>query len=188
MIFASGNGSNAQRIIDYFKDNQDVQVALILTNNPKAYVLNHAKKANISAFSFNHTAFYDMDHVLNLVNIAQADLIILAGFLWLFPKKILDLYPKKVINIHPALLPNFGGKGMYGMHVHKAVCDFAKAQKEQFFSGITIHYVTPEYDKGAILFQAKVEVVSGETPESLAKKVRALEHEHFPKVIERLLN
>jgi len=188
VIFASGNGSNAQCVIDYFNKKKSAQTSLILSNNPKAVVLQRAKKANIPAFSFNRAAFYHSNQILNLLKTTNPDLIILAGFLWLFPKNIIDLFPKKIINIHPALLPDFSGKGMYGIHVHKAVCTFAKAHTAPVFSGISVHYVTPEYDEGTIIFQEKVKVALDETPESLAKKVQALEHKHLPKVIEELLN
>jgi len=187
VIFASGNGTNAQRIIDYFQDRTDTQVVQILSNNKNAKVLERAKAASVAAFSFNKIAFYKQDHVLHLLQGVAPDLIVLAGFLWLFPKKIIQAFPNKVINIHPALLPQFGGKGMYGKYVHEAVCAFAKAQKDPVSSGITIHYVTPEYDEGAIIFQATVLVSPEETPESLAEKIHKLEHQHFPIVIDKLL-
>jgi len=187
-IFASGNGTNAQRIIDHFKGRKDAEVVLILSNKKQAKVLERAKEASIPALSFNRPALYDSDIILNILEDIQPDLIVLAGFLWLFPDKIINLFPNKVINIHPALLPQFGGKGMYGMHVHRAVCAFAKAQKETVYSGISIHYVTSKYDEGALIFQAKIPVSANETPETLAKKIHLLEHEHFPEVIERLLN
>ena len=187
VIFASGNGTNAQRIIDYFQGRTDTQVVQILSNNKDAKVLERAKAASVAAFSFNKIALYNRDDVLHLVKSAKPDLIVLAGFLWLFPKKIIEAFPNKIINIHPALLPQFGGKGMYGKYVHEAVCAFAKAQNEAVLSGITIHYVTPEYDKGAIIFQATVPVAPEETPESLAKKIHTLEQQHFPIVIDTLL-
>lgn len=184
VIFASGNGTNAQRIIEYFLGRTDARVVQVLSNNKDAKVLDRAKSLAVPAFSFNRPAFYKSDDVLNLVQSTKPDLIVLAGFLWLFPEKIIQAFPNKVINIHPALLPNFGGKGMYGMNVHKAVSAFAKAQpNKKTFTGITIHKVTPEYDKGDFLFQAKVEVTENDDPESIAKKVHELEYEHFPKVI-----
>ena len=188
VIFASGNGTNAQRIIDHFKGRTDAQVVQVLSNNKDAKVLERATKSKISALSFNRTALYDTDHVTHLLQAAQPDLIVLAGFLWLFPEKIINLFPDQIINIHPALLPNFGGKGMYGKYVHEAVYAFAKAYKDQTtYTGITIHKVTPEYDKGTYIFQEKVAISQEDTPETIAQKVHQLEYEHFPVVIEKLL-
>lgn len=188
VIFASGNGTNAQRIIDHFKGRTDAQVVQVLSNNKDAKVLERATKSKISAFSFNRTALYATDHVADLLQAIQPDLIVLAGFLWLFPEKIINLFPNQIINIHPALLPDFGGKGMYGKHVHEAVYAFAKAHKgETTYTGITIHKVTPEYDKGVYIFQEKVVVTQKDTPETIAQKVHQLEYEHFPVVIEKLL-
>ena len=182
VIFASGSGSNAQQITEFFQDRKDAQVVQILSNKNTAKVLERANNLKISAFSFNRSAFYDTDQVLNLVKSTQPDLIVLAGFLWLFPQNIIEAYPGKIINIHPALLPAYGGKGMYGANVHKAVV--AAGEKE---SGITIHEVTSEYDKGTILFQAKTQLESDETPDSLAAKIHELEYEHFPRVIAEIL-
>ena len=192
MIFASGNGTNAQRIIEFFQDRTDAQVVQVLSNNPRAKVLQRASALDVAALSFNRKAFYKSDDVLALLKAAQPDVIILAGFLWLFPEKIISAFPDKVINIHPALLPDFGGKGMYGMNVHEAVYAFAKAQhdknpSQKIYTGITIHKVTPEYDKGDFLFQAKVEVTQEDTPEAIAEKIHQLEHAHFPKVIAEFL-
>ena len=188
VIFASGNGTNAQRIINHFKGSTDTQVVQVLSNNKDAKVLERANKSKISAISFNRTALYETDDIARLLQVTQPDLIVLAGFLWLFPEKIINLFPDQIINIHPALLPDFGGKGMYGKHVHAAVYAFAKAHKgKKTFTGITIHKVTPEYDKGAYIFQEKVEVTQEDTPETIAQKVHQLEHEHFPVVIEKLL-
>lgn len=184
VIFASGNGTNAQRIIEYFKGRTDAKVVQVLSNNKNAKVLDRASAQSVPAFSFNRFAFYKSDDVLHLVQSAQPDLIVLAGFLWLFPKKIIQAFPDKVINIHPALLPDFGGKGMYGKFVHEAVYTFAKSHPNTpFYTGITIHMVTPEYDKGEFLFQARVKVTEKDTPESIAEKVHQLEYEHFPEVI-----
>lgn len=181
VIFASGNGTNAQRIIEYFQG-KDVTIALVLSNRATAKVLERANKLDISAISFNRTALYKTDQILAILDKINPNLIVLAGFLWLFPENILKTFPNKVINIHPALLPDFGGTGMYGDHVHKAI--IAAAKKE---SGITIHYVTPEYDKGNVIFQAKTPISEDETAETLAEKIHQLEYEHFPKVIEKLL-
>lgn len=193
VIFASGNGTNAQRIIEYFRDRTDAQVVQVLTNNPRAKVLERATKLDVPALSFNRKAFYKSDDVLHLLTATKPDLIVLAGFLWLFPEKIISAFPDKVINIHPALLPNFGGKGMYGMNVHEAVYAFAKAEHlknptQKIHTGITIHKVTPEYDKGDFLFQSKVEVTPEDTPEAIAEKIHQLEYTHFPEVIAKFLS
>ncbi len=182
IIFASGSGSNAQRITEFFQDRKDAEVVQILSNKNTAKVLERANNLKISAFSFNRSAFYDTDQVLNLVKATQPDLIVLAGFLWLFPQNIIEAYPGKIINIHPALLPAYGGKGMYGANVHKAVV--AAGEKE---SGITIHEVTAEYDKGAVIFQATTQLEPEETAASLAVKIHELEYEHFPRVIAEIL-
>ncbi|MEZ7494674.1 phosphoribosylglycinamide formyltransferase [Leeuwenhoekiella aequorea] len=182
VIFASGSGSNAQRIAEYFKERNDARVDLILSNKPTAKVLERATKLDISSFSFNKKAFYETNHVSKLLDAIQPDLIVLAGFLWLFPKAIIKSYEGKIINIHPALLPSYGGKGMYGANVHNAVV--AAKEKE---SGISIHYVTENYDEGAIIFQAKTKLDSEETADSLAAKIHNLEYEHFPRVIAALL-
>ncbi|MGB3775204.1 MAG: phosphoribosylglycinamide formyltransferase, partial [Leeuwenhoekiella sp.] len=170
VIFASGNGSNAQRIIEHF-EGKNVEIALILTNKPTAYVLKRADNLQVNAISFNRKTFYKSDIILTILKGINPDLIVLAGFLWLFPENILKTYPEKVINIHPALLPDFGGKGMYGDRVHKAVIASAKEE-----SGITIHYVSPRYDEGNIIFQATTVISNGETAETLAEKVHALEY------------
>lgn len=189
MIFASGNGTNAQRIIEYFRDRTDAQVVQVLTNNPRAKVLQRASALSVPALSFNREAFYKTNHVLDILKSIEPDVIVLAGFLWLFPEKIISAFPGKVINIHPALLPDFGGKGMYGKYVHEAVYAFAKANTEKkIYTGITIHKVTPEYDKGNVLFQAKVLVTKEDTPETIAEKVRILEHNYFSIVIHDLLS
>ena len=188
VIFASGNGTNAQRIIDHFKGRTDIEVVQVLSNKKSAKVLERATASDISAINFDRNDFYKTDTILDLLKNTKPDIIVLAGFLWLFPEKIINAFPDSVINIHPALLPNFGGKGMYGKYVHEAVYAFAKANPEQkTYTGITIHKVTPEYDKGKYLFQAKVEVTPKDTPETIAKKVHILEHKHFPEVIESLL-
>jgi phosphoribosylglycinamide formyltransferase-1 len=188
VIFASGNGTNAQRIINHFKGRTDAQVVQVLSNNKDAKVLERANSHKISAISFNRIALYDTAHVSQLLQAIQPDLIVLAGFLWLFPEKIINLFPDQIINIHPAVLPDFGGKGMYGRHVQEAVYAFAKANKgKKTYTGITIHKVTAQYDEGAYLFQEKVEVTQEDTPESIAQKVHTLEHEHFPIVIDKLL-
>nr|WP_253255974.1 phosphoribosylglycinamide formyltransferase [Formosa algae] len=167
----------------YFKSKSNATVTLVLTNNPHAKVLDRCKKLDISALSFNKVAFTKTNDVLNLLKSAQPDLIILAGFLWKFPEQILKAYPNKVINVHPALLPKFGGKGMYGIRVHDAVV----ANKETE-TGITIHYVNENYDEGAIIFQATCPVLSTDSSEDVAAKIHELEMEHFPIIVEKLLS
>ncbi|TWO33817.1 phosphoribosylglycinamide formyltransferase [Seonamhaeicola sediminis] len=182
VIFATGSGSNAENLIRFFQNSDNVSVIQVLTNNPHAKVLDRAKRLKVSALSFNRIAFTQTDHVLNNLKILKPDLIILAGFLWKFPEKILDEFPNKVINVHPALLPKFGGKGMYGMHVHNAV-----VENKEIETGITIHYVNENYDEGATIFQAKCDVLPSDTAENVASKIHELEMEHFPKVVEQLL-
>jgi phosphoribosylglycinamide formyltransferase-1 len=183
VIFASGSGSNAENLIVFFHNRENASVIQVLTNNPHAKVLDRCKKLNISALSFNKMAFSKSEDVLNILKAAEPDLIVLAGFLWKFPEFILKEFPKKVINIHPALLPNYGGKGMYGMNVHSAVV----ANKETE-TGITIHYVNENYDDGAIVFQAKCNVLPTDSAEDVAGKIHLLEMEHFPEVVDNLLN
>jgi phosphoribosylglycinamide formyltransferase-1 len=181
-IFASGSGTNAQRIAEYFKNSPHVTINIILTNRKDAYVIERAKNLGIPAKIFSREDFYKTGDVFQELKRRNIDFIILAGFLWLVPSEIIKAYRGKIINIHPALLPNDGGKGMYGSFVHEAVV----ANKEKF-SGITIHYVNENYDEGDVVFQAKCEVTLQDTPESLAEKIHALEYEHFPKVIEQVL-
>ncbi len=182
VIFASGSGSNAENLIKFFHNRENVSVIQVLTNNPHAKVLERAKKLKVSALSFNRMAFTTTDDVLNLLKASHPDLIILAGFLWKFPKKIIDEFPKKIINIHPALLPKYGGKGMYGIHVHNAVVAHKDTE-----TGITIHYVNENYDEGAIIFQAKCSVSPSDSAEDVAAKIHELEMDHFPKVVDHLL-
>jgi phosphoribosylglycinamide formyltransferase-1 len=181
-IFASGEGTNAQSVIDYFK-NSKVTIALIVCNNPKANVLNRASKNNIPSILIDREIFYNSDYILKKLQDSNIDLIVLAGFLWKIPDNILHSFPNKIINIHPALLPKFGGKGMYGMNVHKAVIEVGEKE-----SGITIHYVNEHYDEGKIILQKKCDVSKNDNAETLAQKVLKLEHEWFPKVIEKVLN
>ncbi|NJW53873.1 phosphoribosylglycinamide formyltransferase [Salinimicrobium sp. CDJ15-91] len=182
VIFASGNGSNAENIIKYFQARDNAKVVAVFSNNRTAKVLRRAHDLEVKALHFDREALYDSDDVLNLLKDMQPDLIVLAGFLWIFPKKILKRFPNKVINIHPALLPKYGGKGMYGMNVHKAILE----QKE-IETGISIHYVNDKYDEGKIIFQATTGIHPDDTVESIAEKIHDLEHENFPKVIEKLL-
>lgn len=181
-IFASGNGSNAERIFDYFVKKKSAEVSLILTNNPTAGVLIRAEKLGVPSVVFNRKEFSELDMISELLLDKQIDLVVLAGFLWLVPNNILSAFRHRIVNIHPALLPKYGGKGMYGEHVHKSVIDSGDSK-----SGITIHYVNEKYDDGQILFQAEVSVESSDTPDSLAAKIHELEYTHFPVVIERIL-
>ena len=183
VIFASGSGSNAENLIKFFQNSDSTSVVQVLTNNQHAKVLDRCKRLKVSAFSFNRTAFTKTDDVLNLLKATKPDLIVLAGFLWKFPEHILEAFPNKVINVHPALLPKYGGKGMYGMHVHEAVV--ANNESE---TGITIHYVNENYDEGAIIFQAKCEVNKKDTVKVVAAKIHELEMKHFPEVVKKLLN
>ena len=182
VIFASGSGSNAENLIRFFQNRDNASVIQVLTNNPHAKVLDRCKKLKVSALSFNKTAFTETDDVLNILKANKPDLIILAGFLWKFPEKILKDFPNKVINVHPALLPKFGGKGMYGMHVHQAVIDNKESE-----TGITIHYVNENYDEGAIIFQEKCKVLASDTAQDVADKIHELEMKHFPEVVNQLL-
>jgi len=182
VIFASGSGTNTQNIVEYFQQGKFAKVVHILTNKKDAKVLERAKALKIKGSSFTKEELNSEKGVLKILKKAKPDLIVLAGFLLKFPDVILKKFPNKVINIHPALLPKFGGKGMYGMNVHQAVVD----QKESE-TGITIHYVNENYDEGAIICQKTVGISDKDSPEEVAKKVHALEYEHFPQVIESLL-
>ncbi|CAL2102470.1 Phosphoribosylglycinamide formyltransferase [Tenacibaculum sp. 190130A14a] len=181
VIFASGSGSNAENIINYFNSSKIATVTHVLSNNEHAKVFERCERLNIEASLFDKENFTKEDTVLNFLHV-EADFIVLAGFLWRIPSKIVEAFPDKIINIHPALLPKFGGKGMYGMHVHKAV----KEQNEPE-TGITIHYVNENYDEGAIIFQASTTLSENDTPETIAAKVHELEYKHFPKVIEEVI-
>jgi phosphoribosylglycinamide formyltransferase 1 len=182
VLFASGSGSNAEKIIKHFKNNTHVKVVAIFSNNPHAKVLDRADFFNIPKVVFDKEDLYSNDTVLDKINEIKPNLIVLAGFLLKFPESVLKNYPNSVINIHPALLPKYGGKGMYGMNIHKAVFD-----NKELETGITIHYVNENYDEGAIIFQKEVSVATCTSPEAVAQKVLALEHEYFPEVIEKLL-
>jgi len=181
-IFASGSGSNAQKIMEHFKRSADAEVVLILTNNPQAYVLQRADNFEIPSHIFSRQEFYETDDVIRILKNLQVDLIVLAGFLWLVPQSLLNAFPNKIINLHPALLPKYGGKGMYGDNVHKAV--LANNEEE---SGITIHFVNDKFDEGEIIHQSKFRIEPGDNLEMVKFKGQQLEHQHFPKVIETLL-
>ena len=181
-IFASGGGSNARKIIEHFKESPIGRVVLVVSNKKDAGVLNIAADNNIPTHLLTRAGFYETKEILKLLDEYQIDLIVLAGFLWLVPGYLIQAFPKKIVNIHPALLPSYGGKGMYGAHVHAAVK--AAGEKE---SGITIHFANEHYDAGDIIFQTTCALDETDTPETIARKVLTLEHEHFPKVIEQLL-
>lgn len=177
-IFASGSGSNAENIIQYFAQKPQFCVKSVFCNVPDAYVLERAKKYRIPSFVFNREEFRNPDKVFRQLQEQEIDFIVLAGFLWLMPSFITAAWPNKIVNIHPALLPAYGGKGMYGHHVHEAV--IAAGEKE---SGITIHYDNDHYDQGAIIFQAKCPVLPTDTPDDLAARVHELEYRYFPQII-----
>jgi len=181
-IFASGTGSNTRKILEHFTHHPSVQIALIVSNKPGAGVLEIAKEYDIPTLIIEKERFFRGDTYLQEFRSAHIDLIVLAGFLWKIPAALIAAYPNKIINIHPALLPKYGGKGMYGQFVHESVIH--AGEKE---SGITIHYVDDKYDHGSILFQAKCPVLETDTPGILAQKIHQLEHQHFPAVIEKLL-
>ncbi len=181
-IFASGTGTNAENIIKYFSTKNSARVILVLSNKSHAPVLERAAKFNIETGFFDRHQFYDTEEVVNLLLKKKTDLIVLAGFLWLVPDNILTLFRGRILNIHPALLPSYGGKGMYGDRVHKAV--IAAGEEE---SGITVHYVNEVYDSGDIIFQARCKVYPDDDIHSLAERVHSLEYEHYPAVIERFV-
>lgn len=179
-IFASGGGTNAENIVKYFAGSETAEVSLILSNKPDAYVLERARRLGIESLAFSKADFFESDRVVQLLKAHKIDWVILAGFLWLVPGNLLEAFPDRIINIHPSLLPKFGGKGMYGGRVHEAVVAAGESS-----SGITIHLVNQEYDKGRVLFQASCPVLKNETPETLADKIHALEYQHYPSVIEK---
>ncbi|HMU45016.1 MAG TPA: phosphoribosylglycinamide formyltransferase [Chitinophagaceae bacterium] len=181
-IFASGTGSNAEKIIDHFRRHRQVSISLIVSNNPEAGVLKIARKENIPSLVIEKESFLKGDAYVDELKKHGIDFIVLAGFLWKIPLTLIKAYPGKIINIHPALLPKFGGKGMYGRHVHEAVMASGEQQ-----SGITIHFVDEIYDHGKIIFQASCPVKKDDTAHSLSARVLQLEHEHYPLIIEELL-
>jgi phosphoribosylglycinamide formyltransferase 1 len=182
-LFASGSGSNVQVIAEYFIKSKSAEINCILTNNRDAYVLTRSQSLNIQSFIFTKDDLYNNSRILDLLNQRKIDFIVLAGFLWLMPDSIVNAFSGRIVNIHPALLPKYGGKGMYGMKVHQSVID--NKEKE---SGITIHYVNEKYDDGDIILQVKCNVDPNDTAESLAQKIHVLEHTHYPLVIDRLIS
>lgn len=181
-IFASGSGTNAENFIRYFAHHSSIEVSLIVSNKADAYVLNRARKHNIPAEVIPAAQWKDKEVTEKVFEKYSIDFIVLAGYLLLIPQWLIDKYPDKIINIHPALLPSYGGKGMYGDNVHRAVLE-ARDRK----SGITIHYVNGRYDEGDIIFQTQCEVTPDDTPKSLAEKVHDLEYKHYPKVAEEVI-
>ena len=181
-IFASGSGSNAEKICEYFSNRTDVEVSLILTNNPQAGVIQRARKLHIPVVVFDRKTFYETNRILNLLQNDGIDFIVLAGFMMLIPEFLVKGYPDRMVNIHPALLPKHGGKGMYGHFVHEAVVEAKDKQ-----SGITIHFVNEHYDEGNIIFQASCDVTPTDSAEDVAKKVQALEHQYYPSIIDEVV-
>ena len=181
-ILASGSGTNAENIIKYFSNRMSAKVTFVLSNKREALVLKRSTALNVESAFFDRNDFYASPKVLEMIVSRNIDFIVLAGFLWLVPENILKAYKGRIINIHPALLPSYGGRGMYGEKVHSAV--IANRDKE---SGITIHYVNEKYDEGDIIFQARCNIETTDTPETLAKKIHSLEYRHFPVVIEELI-
>lgn len=179
---ASGAGSNAQRIIEYFKENSRASVVLVGCNNPDALVLKKTSDLGVASFVFNKNELTSLSFVLDKLLAERVDLVVLAGFLLMVPKSLVRAFANRIINVHPALLPKFGGKGMYGKYVHQAVIDAQEGE-----SGITIHYVNERYDEGAIIFQAKCDVSEDDDAKTLEKKIRALEHEHYAKTIDEII-
>jgi phosphoribosylglycinamide formyltransferase-1 len=182
-IFASGSGSNAENIIRYFSTKESAKVTLVLSNNSQAFVLKRAESLNVKSVFFDRDNFYKSDKIINILLEEKIEFIVLAGFLWLVPDNIINIYAGRIVNIHPALLPKYGGKGMYGDAVHKAVIE--NREKE---SGITIHLVNNEYDRGDIIFQARCTIEPHDDYASLINKIHSLEYEHFPRVIEEVIN
>lgn len=181
-IFASGSGSNAENIINFFNNDPEVQIRLIISNKSDAFVLERAKNLRIKSAIFSNSDFRETSKVLNFLKSESIDLVVLAGFLIKVPINLIEAFPNKIINIHPALLPKYGGRGMYGNNVHKAVVE--AGEKE---SGITIHYINEEYDEGNIIFQAKCDISDSDTFSNVAEKVHALEYKYFPKIIKQVI-
>jgi phosphoribosylglycinamide formyltransferase-1 len=181
-IFASGSGTNAEQIVRYFSRDASHSVKMILSNKADAYVLERAQKLSVPVMVFDRNLFYKTRQVLDALNDSAIDVLVLAGFLWLVPDYLLITFPQRIINIHPALLPDFGGKGMYGMRVHEAVIREGRQK-----SGITIHLIDEEYDHGKVLFQAECPVLPHDTPEELAARIHQLEHRYYPEIIKNYL-
>ena len=181
-IFASGSGTNAENIIRHFQGNKDVNVALVVSNKPDAYVLVRAANLHVPSLTLTREEFAQGERLAALMKERGINFIVLAGFLLRVPEALIEAYPGRIVNIHPALLPKYGGKGMYGDRVHRAVVEAGERE-----SGITIHLIDEQYDRGTTVFQAKCPVLPGDTPDDVAHKVHALEYAHYPEVIERLV-
>jgi phosphoribosylglycinamide formyltransferase-1 len=182
-IFASGAGTNAQKLIDYFRHSSAATVSLIACNKPGAGVLDIAQREGISTLLLEKEPFLRGDAYLPQLKERGIDFIVLAGFLWKVPQALINAYPKRIVNIHPALLPKFGGKGMYGQYVHEAVLQAGERE-----SGITIHYVDEHYDNGDIIFQTACPILDDDTPETIARRIHQLEHLHYPRVVEEIIS
>ena len=181
-VLVSGSGSNAENLVNYFRKGDLARVSIILSNKKDAFALVRAQRLGVPSLYFDRNDFYNSSKILETLKEQEIDWIVLAGFLWLVPSDILAAYEGRIVNIHPALLPKYGGKGMYGMKVHCAVVENGERE-----TGITIHYVNSRYDEGGMIFQAKTEVLPTDTPEMVAEKVHALEYEHFPKVVAQII-
>jgi phosphoribosylglycinamide formyltransferase-1 len=181
-IFASGSGSNAQKLMEHFKRSNEIEISLVLTNNADAYVLQRADNFEIPTHIFDKNEFYKTDEIIDLLKNLEIDFVVLAGFLWLIPKNLIHAYPGRIVNIHPAILPKFGGKGMYGDHVHNAV--MAAGETE---GGITIHYVDENYDEGEYIYQARYRIDKNDNLEMVKFKGQQLEHQHYPRVVETIV-
>ena len=181
-IFASGSGTNAENISKYFQKSASIKVKLVISNKSDAYVLQRAKNLNIDSLYMNKEELADKNYLIDVLKDNKIDLIVLAGYLKLIPAFLIEAFPNRIINIHPALLPKFGGKGMYGMHVHRAV-----VEKQEAETGITVHYVNAKYDEGNIIAQFKCVLDKSDTPENVADKIHILEMENFPQTIENLI-
>jgi phosphoribosylglycinamide formyltransferase, formyltetrahydrofolate-dependent len=181
-VLVSGSGSNAENLVKYFRKGDFARVTIILSNKKDAFALERAQRLGVPSLYFNRDEFYNSSKILGTLKEQEIDWVVLAGFLWLVPNEIIEEYQGRIVNIHPALLPKYGGKGMFGMKVHNAVVENGEHE-----TGITIHYVNSRYDEGNVIFQAKIEVLPSYTPEMVADKVHALEYEHFPRVIEEII-
>ncbi len=180
-VFASGNGTNAENLITYFQKSDLARIVLVLSNNKDAKVLDRAKRLNVNTLDFTREEFYKTNDIVDTI-LKKVDFVILAGFLWRIPESLIEMFPNRIVNIHPALLPKYGGKGMYGMRVHEAVKD--NCEKE---TGISIHYVNEQYDEGGIIFQKKITISPQDSPEQIAGRIHKLEYKYFPIVIGNLL-
>ncbi len=182
-VFASGEGTNAENLIRYFEHHPVIKIVCVITDNPEAGVIEKARKLRVKSVIFSKADFRSGEPLIQCLDQFKITWIVLAGFLSLVPEVIIRAFEKRIVNIHPALLPEFGGKGMYGMKVHESVCRSGKKK-----SGITIHYVNNRYDEGEIIFQQKINLEAGETPVSLSKKIRKIELESYPAVIESVID